>query len=83
MTRIGRRRSGLTGLWLTAVALAAGPGTRLGGVGWFGVSAFAGAYLLMWAAAGLAADGAIEAVRALNLGVLAWAAGGAIAGAGL
>ncbi|MFL5849097.1 MAG: DUF2182 domain-containing protein [Solirubrobacteraceae bacterium] len=85
----------------------AGPGTELGGLGWFATSwlvmmaammlpvaapmlvafgrravaadttgAFAGGYLLAWLAAGLAFYAAIDAVRALDLGFLAWDSGG-------
>jgi predicted metal-binding membrane protein len=38
--------------------------------------AFAGGYLLAWLAAGLAFYAAIDAVRALDLGFLAWDSGG-------
>lgn len=98
----------------------AGPGTELGGVGWFAVSwlvmmaammlpaltpmvvaygararrpaataVFGAGYMLAWLAAGLVAYAAIEAVRSLEPGFLAWheagryVAAGAIAGAGL
>jgi predicted metal-binding membrane protein len=54
-----------------------------------GSAAFATAYLATWVAAGLAAYAAIEAVRSLELGVLAWEeagqylAAGTILGAGV
>ena len=54
-----------------------------------GASAFAAGYLAAWLAAGLVAYTAIEGVRSLELGVLAWAEAGrvvtaaVIAGAGL
>src|SRR5215207_8677211 len=79
----------------------AGPGTELGGLGWFAVAwvtmmaammlpsiapmvlaharvqiaatpAFVAGYLLTWAAVGTIAYALVEAVRALDLGVLAW-----------
>lgn len=45
-------------------------------VGAAATGAFAGAYLLAWLAAGLVGYAAIEAVRSLNLGFLAWHSGG-------
>ena len=45
--------------------------------------AFAGTYLLTWLAAGLVGYAAIEAVRSLNLGSLAWGSGGRYAAAGV
>jgi predicted metal-binding membrane protein len=45
--------------------------------------AFAGAYLLMWLAAGLVAYAAIEAVGALHLGFLDWGSGGRYAAGGV
>jgi predicted metal-binding membrane protein len=91
----------------------AGPGTELGGLGWFavvwvtmmaammlpsiapmvlaqarvrigGTPAFVAGYLLTWAAVGTLGWALVEAVRSLDLGVLAWddagpyVAGGAI-----
>jgi predicted metal-binding membrane protein len=98
----------------------AGPGSELGGVGWFAVSwlvmmaammlpaltpmvvayarravrpgataAFAAGYLVAWLAAGLVGYAAVEAVRSLEPGFLAWneagryVAAGVLAGAGL
>jgi predicted metal-binding membrane protein len=96
----------------------AGPGTELGGLGWFAVvwvtmmaammlpsiapmvlaharaqigatPAFVAGYLLTWAAVGLLGWALIEAVRSLDLGVLAWdeagpyVAGGAILAAAI
>jgi predicted metal-binding membrane protein len=93
----------------------AGPGTDLGGVGWFAISwlvmmpammlpaltpmavahgrratgaggasaAFGAGYLSVWLAAGLAGYAAIEAVRSLGLGFLAWDAAGRYVAAGV
>jgi predicted metal-binding membrane protein len=98
----------------------AGPGSRLGSLGWFAVTwlimmaammlpaiapmavaygsrarradatgLFVGGYLATWVAAGLVGYAAIEAVRSLDLGFLAWddagryVAAGVIAAAGL
>jgi len=99
------------GAWaLTAdrmTGMDAGPGTELGGLGWFAVTwlvmtaammlpaltpmvvaynrparsatgsvAFGAGYLVAWLAAGLVAYGVFEAVRALDLGFVAWDDGG-------
>ena len=92
----------------------AGPGTELGGLGWFAVTwlvmmaammlpaltpmvvaydrrarsatgsvAFAAGYLAAWLAAGLVGFGVFEAVRALDLGFLAWDDGGRYVAAGI
>jgi predicted metal-binding membrane protein len=45
-------------------------------VGAAATGAFAGAYLIAWLAAGLVGYAAIEAVRSLHLGFLAWGSGG-------
>jgi predicted metal-binding membrane protein len=91
-----------------------GPGSELGGLGWFAVSwmlmmaammlpaitpmvaahgararrpgataLFAAAYLATWLAAGLAGYAAIEAVRSLDWGFLAWQEGGRYVAAGV
>jgi predicted metal-binding membrane protein len=107
-----------TGAWaLTAdrmTGMDAGPGTALGGLGWFAVTwlvmmaammlpalapmvaaydrrarsavgsvAFGAGYLAAWLVAGLAAYGVFEAVRALDLGFLAWDDGGRYVAAGV
>jgi predicted metal-binding membrane protein len=92
----------------------AGPGTELGGLGWFAVTwlvmmaammlpaltpmvvaynrrarsatrsvAFGAGYLAVWLAAGLVGYGVFEAVRALDLGFLAWDDGGRFVAAGV
>jgi predicted metal-binding membrane protein len=106
------------GAWaLTADRMAGmdpGPGSDLGGLGWFAVSwmlmmaammlpaitpmvaaygaravrpgataLFAAAYLATWLAAGLIGYGAIEAVRSLELGFLAWPEAGRYVAAGV
>jgi predicted metal-binding membrane protein len=45
-------------------------------VGAAATGAFAGAYLIAWLAAGLVGYAAIDAVRSLHLGFLAWGSGG-------
>ena len=106
------------GAWaLTAgrmTGMDAGPGTELGGLGWFAVTwlvmmaammlpaltpmvvaynrrarsatgsvAFGAGYLAAWLAAGLVGYGVFVAVRALDLGFLAWGDGGRYVAAGV
>jgi predicted metal-binding membrane protein len=106
------------GAWaLTAdrmTGMDAGPGTELGGLGWFAVTwlvmmaammlpaltpmvvaynrrapsatgpvAFGAGYLAAWLAAGLVGYSVFEAVRALDLGFLAWDDGGRYVAAGV